>query len=278
MTIPWIDTINVLETTKGIPVPQYYDPNDGANQPLLGQGNASSVVRGKWYQVGAGATTGSVPMVTPTGLTLVLSTASQARLVGSTVEMAIGTELIEAIVTAVSSAGTLTLDSALPSAPAQGTVFRLIPPEQTSLTGSNAINEQRYNGTTWESVNNNIQGTVLASAARTATTESSMMVNNNARGVIVFLSVTAASTTGGLSLQIATKDPVTGNNPYALTASPTAVTAIGEYGYLLYPGVSTAQAAIKQATSGVLPRSWYVYITAGDASSYTYSVGYAYIN
>lgn len=138
MTTPWIDTINVLETTKGIPVPQYYDPNTGGNQPLQGQGNASSVVRGKWYQVGAGATTGSIPMETSTGLTLALSAASQTRMVGATVEMELGSTLAEATVTAVSSIGTLTLDSALPTVPSQGTLFRLIPPEQTSLTGSNA--------------------------------------------------------------------------------------------------------------------------------------------
>lgn len=113
--------------------------NPMTNKLESGGGFARSTLmtRGRQYQVGSGATTTSIPIQTSSGLALVLSSAVQSALANSRFIIVIGTQQVEAVVTAVSASGTLTLDSALPSAPAQGTEFVLIPPEQTSLMGSN---------------------------------------------------------------------------------------------------------------------------------------------
>ena len=105
-------------------------------------------------------------------------------------------------------------------------------------------------------------GIALASAARTATTTSTTLTNPGATGVQLHLNVTAASGTGGLQVQIMSVNPADQTSSLAITALPTAVTATGTTVLTLYPGA---------ATSGTQA-------TAGDSSSYTYSVGYSYIN
>jgi hypothetical protein len=129
-----------------------------------------------------------------------------------------------------------------------------------------------YNGATWDRWRNNTEGTLLASAARTATTVSPDQTNYNHCGVLLYVNVTAASGTGGLTVRIAGKDPATGLYRY-LNVAPTAITATGSYQFALSPSVAGGNVA--QATSLRLPRTWRVEVTAGDGSSYTYSIGYA---
>ena len=119
----------------------------------------------------------------------------------------------------------------------------------------------------------NETGVALASAARTATTTSSTLENPRGLGVVLFLDVTVASGTGGLQVQAQAIDP-TGGTVLAVNSAPTAVTATGLKTYVIYPGAS---AGATQNTSGVLPRRWNVKVTAGDSSSYTYSVSYQYV-
>lgn len=118
---------------------------------------------------------------------------------------------------------------------------------------------------------NNLDISLLASAARTATTSSADQINYNGRGVMVFLNVTVASGSGGLTLTITWKDSISANY-VALNAAPTAVTATGQFLYVLYPGIGTAAGGVTQNTSQGLPRTWRATVTHGDASSYTYSV------
>lgn len=118
-------------------------------------------------------------------------------------------------------------------------------------------------------------GTALASAARTTTTTSDTFKNPGAVGVQLYLNVTAtAAGTGGLQVQIMAIDPVT-RASLAITALPTAVVATGTTVITLYPGAATSGT---QATAGALGRLWAVKVTVGDSTSYTYSVGYSYIN
>lgn len=218
-------------------------------EALQGYGSASAMVKGRFYQVGSGATTASIPILSTSGLTMLLSPSAQSQLVNSRLVIAdtinspttaptlttattggslaaatyyvvytwvdvngetkaspeanitttgsastvtvtlpsfpngvtsanvyisttsgaetkqgnttstsytqsaalasgsalpssntTGTLVEEAVVTAVSSSGTLSLDGALSAAPAQGSPLLLIPPEQTQLTGSNIPN------------------------------------------------------------------------------------------------------------------------------------------
>jgi hypothetical protein len=132
----------------------------------------------------------------------------------------------------------------------------------------------RYNGASWDRERGNAEGTLLASAARTATTSSSNQTNYNGRGVLLILNVTAASGSGGLTLRVQGVDPVSGLS-VALNTPPAAITATGTFGYLVYPGIAGPN--LSQASSTVLPRTWFVSMTHGDATSYTYSLGYALI-
>lgn len=110
--------------------------------------------------------------------------------------------------------------------------------------------------------------TVLPSAARTATTSSADQINRNGRGVMVFLNITAASGTGGLTIKIQGKDPVSGNYISIYTAG-SAATATGTFPAVVYPGVGTTISG----ASDPLPATWRVQVQHGDASNYTYSVG-----
>jgi hypothetical protein len=173
--------------------------------------------------------------------------------------------------------------SALPDRPAlfpiTGSLGSVIPQttdsdaQGTASAALQVVNHAYMLGSssTWERVRNNQEGTLLASAARTTTTNSSDQTNYNGKCASAFLNVSAASGTGGLQLQFQWKDPISGN--YAmLNSAPTAITAIGQTIYSLCPGATGG--AVTQTTQAALPRTWRVAVTHGDASSYTYSVSY----
>jgi hypothetical protein len=141
-----------------------------------------------------------------------------------------------------------------------------------------AATSRRWNGAGWDRVRNNQQGTLLASAARTATAAGADQTNYDGRGVVVFLNVTAASGSGGLQVVVEGKDPVSGTYQQ-INATPTAVTATGFRSYVVYPGAASGpQGDVTQTTQQVLSRTWRVRVVHGDGSSYTYSVGYALLN
>lgn len=120
----------------------------------------------------------------------------------------------------------------------------------------------------WDLARNNTEFEVLASALRTATTESADLTNYNAKGALIFLNVTAASGTGGLQVRFQYKDPASGQYQY-MNAAPTAITATGLAVYGLYPA---SLANGNQMTNQFLPRTWRIQVQHGDGSNYTYSV------
>jgi hypothetical protein len=139
-----------------------------------------------------------------------------------------------------------------------------------------------FNGSSWDRWRNNTEGTLLASAARTATTASPQQINHNARGIHVVLNVTAVSGTGGLKIRILAYDPVQGTDYYLHLGST--ITTTGRYVIELYPGssaagISTATSifAVHERVAATLPKKFFVSISHGDASSYTYSLGYSLI-
>jgi hypothetical protein len=133
-----------------------------------------------------------------------------------------------------------------------------------------------WNGTGWDAAQGNQQGTLLVSAARTASTSSAVQTNVSARGVLLFLNITAASGTGGLNLIVQGIDPVSGLvaqiNNQALSASKVTT---GLAIVSMYPGDVTAGGATLAQSGGVLPRMWQATVLHADGSSYTYSLGYA---
>jgi hypothetical protein len=118
----------------------------------------------------------------------------------------------------------------------------------------------------------NLTGTAFAATARTATGNSGDLDNGNAKGVVVFVNVTAVTDTPSVTFAIQAKDPVSGAYVALLTSA--AITATGTTMLTVYPGVT---AAANVSASAVLPKTWRVLATHGDADSITYSVGYSLI-
>jgi len=115
--------------------------------------------------------------------------------------------------------------------------------------------------------------TLLASAARTATTNSGDIANQNFRGVHVVIDVTVDPAAASVVFTIQGKDPLSGKY-YTILASA-AVAAVGTTVLRVFPGSTvTANAA---ANDG-LPRVWRVLATHADGDSITYSVGASYLH
>jgi hypothetical protein len=132
-----------------------------------------------------------------------------------------------------------------------------------------------YNGTTGDWQRGNTEGTLLASAARTATTVAANQTNYNHRGVQVCISITVAGT-GNLTLQVVGQ--IGGNGTWTrILASYGPITTTGIYLAELYPGVGAASDEVADRTSGAVPRTWYSQIAHSDGSSWTYSLGYSLI-
>lgn len=119
----------------------------------------------------------------------------------------------------------------------------------------------------------NTQGTLLSSSARTSNTAAPTQTNTSARGVMLFLNVTAVSGTGGLTVRIYGVDPVSGVAA-PINAPPATVTTVGLQIVSLYPGIASPNAA---GANYILPRTWYAQVVHGDSTSYTYSLGYSLI-
>jgi hypothetical protein len=125
-----------------------------------------------------------------------------------------------------------------------------------------------FNGSTWDRKRNNTEETVLASAARTATTNSTDFTNYNAKGAHFIIDVTAITDTPSVVVTIQGKDSVSGE--YYDILESVAITATGTTILKVYPGIG---AVANGSASDILPRTYRVSITHADADSITYSVG-----
>ncbi|MHB1701502.1 MAG: hypothetical protein ACYCSN_15490 [Acidobacteriaceae bacterium] len=119
----------------------------------------------------------------------------------------------------------------------------------------------------WEPALNNTQGTLLASAARTATTNSPTQTKYNGSALVIFVNVTVASGTGGITPKISVIDPASGSS-FDIWAASAAITTTGLNVYEVFPAAVTAN-------NLVVPRTWGFTMSASDSSSYTYSAGFA---
>jgi hypothetical protein len=133
-------------------------------------------------------------------------------------------------------------------------------------------NEQLFNGTTWDRKRGNLQGALLASAARTETQTGADQTNYNGRGIHVVLNVTAHSDTPSIVLKIEGKSA---SGIYYTLLEGAAVTGEGTHVYKVMPW---ATPVANEAAADLLPRTWRVVVTHADADSITYSVDYAIDN
>lgn len=138
-----------------------------------------------------------------------------------------------------------------------------------------------YNGATLNLQRGNTEGTLLASAARTATTNSAIQTNHNARGVVLFLNITA--TPGGaetLYLYLTMVDPVTGAGGVTSATHVTIPAATtGPFALVMYPGLLSAAMSDSRGftRNGALPRTWLAQVIHSAGGSWTYSLSYAYV-
>jgi hypothetical protein len=97
-------------------------------------------------------------------------------------------------------------------------------------------------------------------------------------GAIAYLNVSAASGTGGLKVFLRCYDTL--GNAYAMNGGGTAVTAIGKYAYVVYPGGGTAPVGSNVADANNLPLGQQVdvQVTHADGSNYTYSLDIEFVN
>lgn len=125
-----------------------------------------------------------------------------------------------------------------------------------------------FNGATFDRARATTAVTALASAARTATINSSDIINYNHRGLLLVVDVSSAGT-GSITPSIQIKDSVSGNYRTIWTAAA-ALTANGTAAYMLYPGAASA-ALYTEAIQAVVGRTFRVVATHNNANSITYS-------
>jgi len=114
----------------------------------------------------------------------------------------------------------------------------------------------------------NEDGVFLASAARTTTQTMADQVNENKSGIRVVVDITSAGT-GSITAAIEAKDPASGK--YVTVLASAALVSNQTKTLLVYPG---AAAVANGSVNDRLPYKWRIVITANNANSMTYSVGY----
>lgn len=125
-----------------------------------------------------------------------------------------------------------------------------------------------YNGSTWDRARNNVEATLLASAARTTTQTSADITTYDAKKLIVVLDMTSVGT-GSVTVSIDGKDSASGKyynilTGVAITTNSTNRYRVGE----------TLAAVANSVAQDYLPRVIRIVVTANNANSATYSVGY----
>jgi hypothetical protein len=117
-----------------------------------------------------------------------------------------------------------------------------------------------------------IDGTLLASGARSATVQSPKQVNAELRkGLQVVVTVTAVSGSPSLTPVIQGIAP-NGGGTYTLF-SGSAISGTGVYSSYIAPGASGANRG-----DAYVPAQWNAKVTHGTADAVTYQVDYSYLN
>jgi len=115
---------------------------------------------------------------------------------------------------------------------------------------------------------------LLASGARLADTASPAQADRRSMRVRLYLSVTAASGSGGLRPVIRGYDPASAKTFEMSTGGVAAATQTGLYVYEMRPGpLPEPFGCILERMNDWLPGRWDVLVKHGDGSSYTYSLG-----
>ena len=111
--------------------------------------------------------------------------------------------------------------------------------------------------------------TLLESAERTAEVSTADQTAYFARGVYVWLKVTAETGSPSLVLKIEAKLP---NGDYVTVLTGVAVEATGTTVYLLHPDAGVAAEGVTKVVNFPIPLGWRVTVTPGTADAITYTV------
>lgn len=113
--------------------------------------------------------------------------------------------------------------------------------------------------------------TIAEAGSHTASHYSAAYSSYGASGLLILISITAASGTGGVRAILQGIDPITDEpfNLYPDAAAP-AVTSTGMAGFLIHPNPGSAGGHITMAYQRPLPPIWRVHFTHGDGTPYTY--------
>jgi hypothetical protein len=125
-----------------------------------------------------------------------------------------------------------------------------------------------FNGTTWDRLRTHASVILLASAARTTTQTSADITLYNEQSIDVILDMTVVGT-GSVTVTINGKDPASGKY-YALLAGAAVITNVTNV-YRVGRGLLAAANAVANFS---LPRTIQIVVTANNANSAVYSVGY----
>lgn len=128
---------------------------------------------------------------------------------------------------------------------------------------------RQFNGTSWDRERNNEEATLLASAARTTTQTSADLTNFSGQGVLIVVLDMTTVGTASVTVSIDGKDSASGKYYNLLTGA--AITTISTNRYRVGPSVTAVANSIAQ---DYLPRIFRIVVTANNANSGTYSVGY----
>lgn len=120
----------------------------------------------------------------------------------------------------------------------------------------------------------NETGTLLASAARTATNNSETVKNEYHRGVKVFIDCTDSAATPSVVFSIQERDHVGGDWRTILSSAAVTAAITSPVVLTVYPG---AVAVANTVANEPLSREWRVLATHADGDSITYSVSYCLI-
>ena len=129
-----------------------------------------------------------------------------------------------------------------------------------------------FNGSSWDRTRNNVDATFLASAARTTTQTSADITTYNTRGITVILDMTVVGT-GSVTVTINGKDPASGKYYNLLTGAAVVTNSTN-----VYRIQEALAAAANKDVGAILPRVIQIVVTANNANSATYSVGYTLHN
>jgi hypothetical protein len=133
-----------------------------------------------------------------------------------------------------------------------------------------------YNGTSMDRQRNNVDVTLLASAARTTLQNSANITTYNCKGIIVTLDLTASGGAISLTPSINYIDPASGKAIPLLTG--TTIAATGTFTYWVNENALASVAApFTKTAQADLGRVITINIAVGNANSQTYSVGYTLI-